>query len=106
MNDHQFVSVLNAVSRDNRLRMPILDSPEAATSEFLSEWAGFLEDCVRKGAALSDTRWERVSIESNAPYSRFTLEKGDDPTRDSDFRVGLQLLLGLLRAEDKRPDKA
>ena len=106
MNDQQFISVLNRVSQEMRLQMPILEAPESATSEFLGEWAAFLEGCVKRGLGLSDDRWQRVAIESNTPHSRFTLDAAEDLSRDSDFRVGLQLLLGMLdRGELDPPAK-
>jgi hypothetical protein len=96
MNDQKFLSILNAVSRDRGFHLRVLERGEAPSSRFLEDWAGFLETCVRKGVALSDPRWQRVSVESNTPHSQFALEAGGDPGDDSDFRVGLQLLLGML----------
>jgi hypothetical protein len=100
MNDQRFISILNAVSREHGLNMPLLGDDDSPTGEFLADWAHFLETCVRKGIVLSDPRWQRVTIEANAPHSRFTLEAGGDPSMDADFRVGLQLLMGLLGRED------
>ena len=96
MNDQQFLSILNAVAREQRFHLPVLKPGESPSSGFLEDWAGYLETCVRKGVVLSDVRWQRVSIESNTPHSRFALEAGGDPAEDADFRVGLQLLLGML----------
>ena len=100
MNDHQFISILNAVSRERSLHLPVLEPSESPSSDFLAEWAQFLETCVKKGVGLSDPRWQRVSVESNSPNSQFSLESGVDPGMDADFRVGLQLLLGLLQRQD------
>ncbi len=101
MNDQKFLSVLNAVSREHGFHLPVLKSGESPSSRFLEEWAGFLETCVRKGVVLSDPRWQHVTVESNSPHSRFALEAGGgDPADDSDFRVGLQLLLGMLNREN------
>ena len=96
MNDQKFLSILNEVSRERGFHVPALKRGESPSSRFLEDWAGFLETCVRKGVVLSDARWQRVSVETNSPHSRFALEAGGDPTDDSDFRVGLQLLLGML----------
>lgn len=101
MNDQQFISILNGVSRDHALNMPVLRKADSPTGDFLAEWARFLETCVKKGVGLSDARWKRVTIESNSPHSRFMLEAGSDSTSDEDFRVGLQLLMGLLDQVDK-----
>jgi hypothetical protein len=96
MNDQRFLSILNAVSRERGFHMPTLKTGESPSSGFLDDWAEFLETCVRKGIGLSDPRWQRVAIESNSPHSQFALEGGGDPSEDADFRVGLQLLLGML----------
>jgi hypothetical protein len=100
VNDQQFISILNAVSQEKGLHLPALSGNEPPSGEFLSEWAVFLETCVKKGIGLSDPRWQRVSIESNVPHSLFSLEAGGDPSSDEDFRVGLQLLVGLLDREN------
>jgi len=105
VNDQQFISVLNAVSQEKGLHLPALTGNEPPSGEFLSEWALFLETCVKKGIGLSDPRWQRVSVESNSPYSLFSLEAGEgDLSSDEDFRVGLQLLLGLLDREGPDPE--
>lgn len=83
--------------------MPALDPEEGPTSNFLADWALFLESCVKKGVVLSDPRWQRVTINSNTPHTSFTLE-ADDEGADADFRVGLQLLMGLL-GRDEDPTK-
>ena len=64
MNDQQFVSILNTVWREHGLQMPTLRGDESPSSEFLGEWARFLEACVKKGVGLSDLRWQRVTIET------------------------------------------
>jgi hypothetical protein len=97
MNDQRFLSILNSVSQERGFHVPVLKRGESPSSGFLEDWAEFLETCVRKGLVLSDPRWQRVAIESNSPHSQFTLEAGgSEPSEDSDFRVGLQLLLGML----------
>ncbi len=100
MNDQRFLTILNTVSRERGFYMPVLKSGESPSSGFLEDWAEFLETCVRSGVGLSDPRWQRVTIESNTPHSQFALEAGGEPTEDSDFRVGLQLLLGMLDPEN------
>jgi hypothetical protein len=100
VNDTQFITILNAVSRDRGLHLPVLTAGQSPSGEFLAEWAQFLETCVRKGVGVSDPRWQRVAVESNAPCSRFTLEAAGETGSDEDFRVGLQLLLGMLDGKD------
>ena len=96
MNDRQFISTLNAVWHNRGMRMPVLSGDRSPSSEFLAEWAEFLEACVKKGIGLSDKRWQRVTIQSDSPGHQFTLLAGKESSPDADFRVGLQLLMGLL----------
>jgi len=101
VNDERFISILNDVSGECGLCMPALSPGDSPSSEFLSDWARFLESCVKKGVELSDPRWQRVTIDTNTPHSHFTLdEAATDPSSDEDFRVGLQLLVGLLEPAD------
>ena len=100
IDDELFVGKLNEIARENHLRLPSLRSGEVPTASFLVEWAKFLEDCVKKGIALSDERWQRLTLESPAPHAVFGLEQGASTAGDPDFRVGLQLLMGLLEKRD------
>ena len=100
IDDELFVGKLNEIARANHLRLPSLRSGEVPTAAFLEEWAKFLEDCVKKGIALSDERWQRLTLESTAPHAVFDLERGASTAGDPDFRVGLQLLMGLLEKRD------
>jgi hypothetical protein len=104
MNDQRFISTLNTVWHQHGLRMPVLREDESPSSEFLAEWAAFLEDCVKKGIGLSDSRWQRVTIATDSPGGEFTLLASAEAQPDADFRVGLQLLMGLLGSDE--PDQA
>jgi hypothetical protein len=103
MNDKVFISRLNEITKEHGLKLPILDDKEPASAE-LSSWARFLELCVKKGISLGDARWNRVTIKNDTPQTKFVLEGGDSTPLDSDFRVGLQLLLGMLH-EDREDAK-
>lgn len=103
MNDQRFISTLNAVWSEHGMQMPALRDDESPSSEFLAQWAGFLEGCVKKGIGLSDTRWQRVTIATDSPGREFTLLAGDETQPDADFRVGLQLLMGLLGTDKPDP---
>ena len=96
LDDDAFVTRINEISRKNRLRLPALKSGELPSAAFLAEWAKFLEECVRKGVALSDERWRRLTVKTKSPHTVFALEESTAVRVDPDFRVGLALLIGLL----------
>lgn len=100
MNDKQFTGTLNTLSREFRLVMPELQEDEAPPDGFLADWAHFLETAVKRGVKVSDPRWQRLRILSNDPCVRFDIQN-DDRRPDSDFRIGLQLLVGMLDPEDE-----
>jgi len=106
MTDERFIRVINGIAREHRLQLPALRPHEAPSPAFVSDWARFLELAVKEGVALSDLRWLRLSIQSEAPYTRFALESGEDGEEDADFRVGLQLLMGMLDDEEGPADAA
>ncbi len=70
MDDELFLTKINEIARENRLRLPALRSGELPSAAFLAEWAKFLEECVKKGVALSDERWRRLTVESRIPAHR------------------------------------
>jgi hypothetical protein len=102
MDDELFLERINEIAREHRLRVPAAKDGEAPTTAFLSEWARFLEDCVKKGIALSDERWPRLTVESRSPHTVFALDQQPTPEVEPDFRVGLQLLMGLLQGRESK----
>jgi hypothetical protein len=100
MNDEMFIKKLNEIVRDNKLDLPVLGAREPSVSE-ISTWARFFELCVRKGLSLGDPRWQRLNITYQDPFTFLSLEGGPIPPPDTDFRVGLQLLLGGLHPDDE-----
>jgi len=102
MDDKSFISKLNKIARDHELVLPALREDETPTDGFLADWTGFLESSVKSGIMLSDPRWQRLSILKNTPHARFSLEDDEGDSPDPDFRIGLQLLLGML--EDDIPE--
>ncbi|MDH3198284.1 MAG: hypothetical protein OEO21_08590 [Candidatus Krumholzibacteria bacterium] len=98
MEDDQFVAKLNRIAGECRLALPGIDS-EAPSAEAVAAWAGFLEACVRRGIRLSDPRWKRLTLSHAQPAAVFTMGPGSPGNRDADFRVGLQLLVGMLHDE-------
>lgn len=103
MNDDRFIATMNTICRKNELTLPVLSGGSKPSSEFLTRWASFLELCDREGVALSDDRWDRLRLLSDRAYSRFVLEQSDDAPADPDFRVGLQLLMGVFRNDGDQP---
>ncbi|UCG53665.1 MAG: hypothetical protein JSW58_08960 [Candidatus Latescibacterota bacterium] len=104
MEDALFLAKLNEIARENRLKLPILTKGELPPSDFLDDWAKFLESCVRKGITLSDDRWLRVAVASKSPHAVFSLDEEGHESVDPDFRVGLQLLMGLLEDQNDNQD--
>jgi hypothetical protein len=100
LDDGVFIAKLNEIAREKRLRLPDLRSGEPPSADFLEEWAKFLEECVKRGITLSDERWQTLTLASRSPYAVFAIEKGTTSVVDPDFRVGLQLLMGLLGTKD------
>lgn len=101
MEDELFISKINEIARKNHLKLPALKSGELPSSDFLGVWAMFLEDCVKKGIALSDDRWGRITVKSKNPFTVFMLEEPTGGEVDQEFRVGLQLLMGLLDEQEE-----
>jgi len=95
MEDEQFVARLNRIALERRLSLPGLDTA-APSADTVEAWAGFLEACVRGGIRLSDPRWKRLTLGKSQPVATFELVPEAAGTRDADFRVGLQLLVGML----------
>lgn len=100
LDDDVFLGRINDISRRNSLRLPAVKPGELPPASFLAEWAKFLEDCVRGGVPLSDERWQRLTVVSREPQAVFSLEASSDTASDPDFRVGLQLFLGLLGEQE------
>jgi hypothetical protein len=96
MDEDVFVLKLNEIARDHHLKLPVLKRDETLSPKFMEQWAGFLEACLRKGLPLSDPMWQRLRVDSNSPHARFALEGSGEPPDDADFRIGLQLLIGLM----------
>ena len=99
MNDRDFIGKLNDLSLEGELVMPVLKEGDTPPQAFLERWTHFLETCVKKGIKLSDDRWQRLSIVSNDPVVRFDLGAPESKA-DEDFRIGLQLLVGMLGSDD------
>jgi len=95
MDDRQFLSNINKIAAEHRLRLPLIDE-SPPSGDVISAWAGFLELCVKRGIKLSDERWARLMIEKQKPVTVFELQGSGGQAPDADFRVGLQLLMGML----------
>ncbi|MEE9270861.1 MAG: hypothetical protein V3V49_11435 [Candidatus Krumholzibacteria bacterium] len=100
IDDRKFISRLNQISRSHGATLPALKRGESPSGEFLADWARFLENCVKQDIPLSDPRWQRVGVQDKTTYTHFMLELDDEDRQDSEFRVGLQLLMGILGNED------
>jgi len=95
MDDEQFLKNLNRIAVENDFRLPVIDeSPPSADT--VAAWAGFLHICVKRGIELSDPRWERIIVSRQKPVTVFDLPGATKRAKDGDFKVGLQLLMGML----------
>lgn len=101
MDDKQFISRLNQILAENDLRLPLIDKDNAKDGNVVSHWAGFLEICLKRGIKLSDPRWSRVIIKKQKPVTVLSLDRTIPKPEKPDFRVGLQLLLGMLEQEEE-----
>jgi hypothetical protein len=98
MNDTQFLKSINQITAKHHLKLPVIrdaNPPGAA----VSAWAGFLELCVKNGIKISDPRWRRVSFAKQEPVTVFELHAATAEPGDPDFRIGLQLLIGMLERD-------
>ena len=95
LDDHQFLLRINREAARAGRPLPPLVEPSPET---LRAWGTFLEACLRNGITLSDPRWERISVASREPVTSFHMDSaGPAPQDDADdFRLGLQLLMGML----------
>jgi hypothetical protein len=101
MDNDQFITRINRILTRRGVSLPVLDANTARDSRAVAAWAGFLEECVRGGIQLSDPRWKRLRVVQQAPVTKLALE-GEDAPRDDEFKVGLQLLVGILSGKPPR----
>jgi hypothetical protein len=95
VDDEQFLINLNRIAVENNFRLPVInESPPSVDT--IAAWAGFLHECVKRGIALSDPRWGRITVSRQKPVTVFDLPGATARPRDDDFKVGLQLLMGML----------
>jgi len=98
MNDDQFIRNINKITVEHGLRLPMIGDAASQRDE-ASAWAGFLELCVKGGIKISDPRWRRLAFAKQKPVTVFELQGASSEPSDSDFRVGLQLLIGMLEED-------
>jgi hypothetical protein len=98
MNDAQFLKNINRITAEHRLRLPMIGEAKSPSAE-VSAWAEFLELCVKNGIKISDPRWRRLAFAKQNPVTVFELQGPSSEPTDTDFRVGLQLLIGMLEKE-------
>lgn len=100
MNDEQFIRSINRITADHGLRLPVIEDPRRQGAD-VSAWAEFLELCVKNGIKISDSRWRRVALAKQKPVTVFELQEPSREPTDTDFRVGLQLLIGMLEGDEE-----
>lgn len=102
MDSDQFVAKLNRIAADLPGELPVLDGQKAPSSGVIAAWAAFLQRCVKAGIHISDERWQSLSMTRRGGVVEFSLEQPGHGEPDEDFRVGLQLLMGMLGESDDR----
>jgi hypothetical protein len=98
VNDYQFLKSINRITAEHGLALPMIGDAAAPSAE-VSAWAGFLELCVKNGIKISDPRWRRLAVAQEKPVTVFELQGRSSEPTDTDFRVGLQLLIGMLEKD-------
>jgi len=102
MDSDQFVAKLNRIAAEYPGELPLLDGQKAPSSEVIAAWAAFLQRCVKAGIHISDERWQSLRMVRRGGTVEFTLDEPGRGEPDEDFRVGLQLLMGMLGEPDDR----
>lgn len=106
MDDRCFLETLNRLSRERNLMLGRLGSGSEISVEEMDRWATFLGWCMNEGISLADARWQQVRVAPAGGHSEFHLQVSEPVGHDSNFRVGLQLLIGVLTGyEEARAEK-
>jgi len=105
MTDAQFLATLNTITQNHKLKLPLLTADKAPTSDDVAVWASCLQLCVKRGISISDPRWKRVKVKrTGRDFTIFELDKPTDEEPDEDFKVGLQLLMGMMNQYEQSDD--
>jgi len=102
MNDRRFLTILNEVAGE--MQTGLLEAnPGRREAEAIQAWAEFLGSCVSRGVSVGDPRWRLLEVRRVAGRPRFALPEADRPAppgAESDFGVGLALLMSMLTRGD------
>jgi len=102
MDNDQFVAKLNRIAAESPGELPVLDGQKEPSSEVIAAWAAFLQRCLKAGIRISDERWQSLSMTRRGGVVEFALDEPGRGDPDEDFRVGLQLLMGMLGEPEDR----
>lgn len=100
MDNEHFIARINRLLTERGAELPLLGPDETPDSDTVAAWADFLQACVKSGIQLSDPRWAQLKVVRRSPVTQLALEGGDMKGRDEEFKVGLQLLMGIFGASD------
>ena len=100
MENDRFIARINRILAEQAVALPVVSADGAPDSKAVAVWASFLQECVRAGIQLSDPRWQRLRVIRDAPVTELALDESTAEDKDEEFRLGLQLLVGIL--SDKR----
>ncbi len=96
MDNDQFITRINRILGESGTTLPFPAPAETPDSEAVARWAEFLKACLKSGIQLSDPRWQQLTIVRHGSDVELTLESAGSGEPDDEFKVGLQLLMGLL----------
>lgn len=105
MDNAKFLSILNRAVRESGLDLAAPAAP--ADPAVVAAWAELLRRCVASGVSIADPRWREVEIRVQGGTAQFALGKGtasDASGDETDFTLGLSLLVSLLGRKPDRDD--
>jgi hypothetical protein len=100
MDNEHFIARINRLLAERGTELPLMEPDSTPDSDAVAAWAAFLQACVKSGIQLSDPRWSQLRVVRRSPVTQLALEAGDTKGRDDEFKVGLQLLMGIFGAGD------
>ena len=96
MDDAQFIARINRILGESGSELPFPSPAEVPDGGAVARWAAFLEACVKAGIQLSDARWQQLTVVRHGSVVELELDPSHNSDTDDEFKVGLQLLMGLL----------
>ncbi len=104
MDDARFLSILNSALAESGVDLSAPASPSDPAA--VAAWAAFLRRCVSQGISIADPRWAGLEVRGAGKRRALALSPGSEPGPqqaggETDFRVGLALLMAMLGRQDE-----